>query len=144
MSDSEDPAGMANSTRPTSARMGSGPAGPLGAGASSAGSAAGAAGTMALAAAMPSRVTLTQPDVSEPFPGNRPGSSSRKTASHLYMLDLFTLFSEHHSPIAMPDARHRSMRPAHMSRLAASPLTDIPNLRIESVCDNHRTTGVAC
>ena len=45
------------------------------------------------------------------------------------MLDLFTLFSEHHSPIAMPEARQRSMRPAHMSRLAASPLTDIANLR---------------
>ena len=82
------------------------------------------AGTMALTATTPSRVAVTHPDVSELSPAKRPGSSSRKTASHPHRLDLLTLFSDHHSPTAMPDAKQRSMRPAHMSRLAASPLTD--------------------
>ena len=80
---------------------------------------------MALAAARLSRVAFTHPDVSEFFPAKRPGPSSRKTASRLYRLNLLTLFSDHHSPMAMPDAKQRCMRPARMSRLAASPLTDI-------------------
>ena len=84
-----------------------------------------AAGTMALAAAIPSRATLTHPDVSELFPAKWPDSSSRKTTRILCRLDLLTLFSDHHSPMAMPDARQCSMRPTHMLRLAAAPLTDI-------------------
>ena len=80
---------------------------------------------MALAAARPSHVAFTHPDVSEFFPAKRPGPSSWKTASRLYRLNLLTLFSDHHSPMAMPYAKQRSMRPARMSRLAASPLTDI-------------------
>lgn len=83
------------------------------------------AGTMALAAARPSHVAFTHPDVSEFFPAKRPGPSSWKTASRLYRLNLLTLFSDHHSPMAMPDAKQRFTRPARMSRLAASPLTDI-------------------
>lgn len=82
MSDSAEPAGMANSTRPTSARMGrpeavSPPthAGPAGA--------ASPAGTMALASAMPAAVTFIQLDVPLDLRGNLPGSSSLKRAIHL-------------------------------------------------------------
>lgn len=50
---------------------------------------------------------------------------SRRTASRPYRLDLPTLRSGHRPPMSMPDAGQRSMRPAHMSRLAASPLADI-------------------
>jgi len=66
---------------------------------------------------------------------------SWRAASHLYGLGLLTLRSGRRSPMSMPDAGQRSMRPAHMSRLAASPLADIANLRTESVCDNHRATN---
>ena len=82
MSDSAEPAGMANSTRPTSARMGrpeavSPPthAGPAGA--------ASPAGTMALASAMPAAVTFIQLDVPLDLRGNLPGSSSLKRVTHL-------------------------------------------------------------
>ena len=65
----------------------------------------------------------------ELFPAKRPSSSSQKTASRLHGLDSLTLLSEHRSPTATPDARQRSMGPAHMSRLAASPLTDATSLQ---------------
>ena len=77
-------------------------------------------GSMALAAAMPQRIAVTHPNASEFSPAKLPSSSSRKTASRLYRLDLLTLFSEHHSPIAMPDARRRSTGQAPLSPLEAS------------------------
>lgn len=80
-------------------------------------------------AAKPLRGGFAQPDAPELFPAKRPSSSSQKTASRLHGLDSLTLLSEHRSPTATPDARQRSMGPAHMSRLAASPLTDATSLQ---------------
>ena len=57
--------------------------------------------------------------------GKRSGSSSRKQAIHLHRLDSATLLSAYRSLTVISAARQRSMRPAHMSRLAASPLADI-------------------
>ena len=59
--------------------------------------------------------------------GKRSGSSSRKQAIHLRRLDSATLLSTYRSLTVISAARQRSMRPAHMSRLAASPLADNAN-----------------
>ena len=57
--------------------------------------------------------------------GKRSGSSSRKQAIHLHRLDFATLLSVYRSLTVISAAGQRSMRPAHMSRLAASPLADV-------------------
>lgn len=59
--------------------------------------------------------------------GKRSGSSSRKQAIHLHRLDSATLLSAYRSLTVISAARQRSMRPARMSRLAASPLADNAN-----------------
>ena len=59
--------------------------------------------------------------------GKRSESSSRKRTIRLHRLDSATLLSAYRSLSVISAARQRSMRPARMSHLAASPLADIAN-----------------
>ena len=77
--------------------------------------------------------------------GKRSGSSSRKQAIHLHRLDSATLLSAYRSLTVISAARQRSMRPARMSRLAASPLADNANPPWpENVRDNHGLCRGTC
>lgn len=80
---------------------------------------------MAMASTMPRRVTFIQLDDSLNLQGKRSRSSSRKQAIHLHRLNSATLLSAYRSLTVISAARQRSMCPAHMSRLAASPLAGI-------------------
>ena len=86
------------------------------------------AATVNTATAMPRRATFVQLDTSLNLQGRHPGSSSRKRAIHLHRLDSAILlgtphFDDHIGGQAAPYA------PDPHTRLAASPSTDIANLR---------------
>ena len=77
--------------------------------------------------------------------GKRSGSSSRKRTIRLHRLDSATLLSAYRSLTVISAARQRSMRPARMSHLAASPLADIANPPWpENVRDNHGPCRGTC